>query len=81
MSTAANPKNAALVSELRTRAAALDDPELKAKAQRVAKIVERAEDEAPASLRNMVFRKLTPGENRRGIELEALARQLLAGHG
>ncbi|HEY2799899.1 MAG TPA: hypothetical protein VGI85_04850 [Chthoniobacterales bacterium] len=81
MSNTANPKNAGIASELRARALALDDPELKAKAERVAEIVERAQNEAPASILDLPFRHLTASEKRRGIELEAMARQLLARHG
>ncbi len=81
MSVTANPKNASIASELRARALTLNDPELKAKAERVAEIVERAEEPAPASILDLPFRHPTPAEKRRGIELEALARQLLAAHG
>lgn len=80
MAQAANPKNAALVTELRAKAAKLSDAKLKSKAVRVAQIVERSEDETPLSLRDMVFRHLTSGEKRRGVELEALANQPLAKH-
>ncbi len=69
MSATANPKNADIASKLRAHARNLSDPELKAKAERVAEIVERAKDEAPASILKLPFRRLTPAEKRRGIGL------------
>jgi hypothetical protein len=73
--------NKALAEKIRTRAAKLDDKGLQAKANHLAQIVEQAEAEAPASVVDLIFRKPTAAERQRGLELEAIARQLLEKHG
>ena len=71
--------NKALAEKIRTRAAKLDDKGLQAKANHLAQIVEQAE--APASVVDLIFRKPTVAERHRGLELEAIARQLQEKHG
>lgn len=73
--------NKALAEKIRTRAAKLDDKGLQAKANHLAQIVEQAEAEAPRSVVDLIFRKPTAAERHRGLELEAIARQLLEKHG
>ena len=80
-SNAASQHNKALAEEIRSRATKFDDRQLQAKANRVAQIVEQAETEAPASVLELIFRKPTAAERHRGLELEAIARQLLEKHG
>ena len=74
-------KNDELARKLRARAAALEDPQLKAKVTRIARMVQNAGGVAPESLLKLVARKPTRAERRRGIELETLARRVLSGHG
>ena len=73
--------NKALAEKIRIRATKLADGELQAKANHLAQIVEQAETEAPASVLELIFRKPTAAERHRGLELEAIARQLLEKHG
>jgi nitrogen fixation protein FixH len=80
-SSAASQHNKALAAQIRERATKLADRDLKDKANHLAQIVEEAETEAPVSLLDLIFRKPTLTERRRGLELEAVARQLLEKHG
>jgi hypothetical protein len=79
--SAASQHNKALAEKIRSRAAKLDDSGLRAKANRLAEIVEQAQTEAPASVVDLIFRNPTATERHRGLELEAIARQLLEKHG
>ena len=79
--SAVSQHNKALAAQIRKRAAKLADRELKAKANHLAQIVEQAETKAPASVLDLIFRKPTLAERRRGLELEAIARQLQEKHG
>ena len=80
-SSAASQHNKALAAQIRERATKLADRDLKDKANHLAQIVEQAETEAPASVLDLILRKPTSTEGRRGLELEAIARQLLEKHG
>jgi len=79
--SAANQHNKALAKKIRDGAAKLDDRDLKAKANHLAQIVEQAETKAPAAVLDLIFRKPTATERHRGLELEAIARQLREKHG
>ncbi|HEV2840989.1 MAG TPA: hypothetical protein VGW39_06680 [Chthoniobacterales bacterium] len=79
--SAASQHNKALAETIRSRATKLGDTELRAKANRLAQIIEQAETEAPASVLDLIFRKPTAAEKHRGLELEAIARQLVEKHG
>jgi hypothetical protein len=79
--SAASQHNKVLAEKIRSRATKLDDRELQAKANHLAQIVEQAETKAPASVLDLIFRKPTAAERHRGLELEAIARQLLEKHG
>lgn len=81
MKNSANQHNKALAEKIRSRAIKFNDKELQAKADRLAQIVEQAETEAPASVLELIFRKPTAAERQSGLELEAIARQLLEKHG
>lgn len=78
---ATSQHNKALAAQIRDRATTLDDRELQAKANRLAQVVEQADIEAPASVLELIFRQPTTTERNRGLELEAIARQLLEKHG
>jgi hypothetical protein len=79
--SATSQHNKALAEKIRSRGAKLDDRKLQAKALHLAQIVEEAETEAPASVLDLIFRNPTATERQRGLELEAMARQLLEKHG
>ena len=79
--SAARQHNKALAEKIRVRAAKLDDRTLQAKANRLAQIVEQAETKAPSSVLDLILRNPTVAERHRGLELEAIARQLLEKHG
>lgn len=80
-SNAASQHNKALAEKIRSRATKFDDRELMAKASRLTQIVEQAETKARAYVVDLIRRKPTVTERRRGVELEAIARQLLEKHG
>ena len=79
--SATSQHNKALAEKIRSQAAKLDDSGLQAKANHLAQIVEQAETEAPASVLDLIFRNPTATERHRGVELEAIARQLSEKHG
>lgn len=79
--TAFNPDNAALLAQLRVRAASVADPAQRTRVERLAALVADAPGPAPAALTALPVRPPTEAERQRGVELEAEASAALAGHG
>jgi len=70
--SATSQHNKALAEKIRSRAAKLEDRGLQARANHLARIVEQAETKAPAAVLDLILRKPTLTERRRGLEFEAM---------